>query len=248
MVVENPRTHNESRKRLSRNVGRLGLARDRFRVATLLADPGIRQRVWVAQTNPAMVRCGDFKKSISMLGEHEEVTSIGDAGANSERQGCNGWIHYRRSRRKVAYPTAWDGSECSPRSLRGRPAWQGWPASGAGGELNTQAVGRGALPLRPAERNAPTHGGIQGHQLRLGVRLIHVLDPVAGRNDRSISMPRETPGIDAVPQARPSPVLRSIDEVGAKRIPLDISADREKMLVIGDGKRLETSLVERAGT
>jgi len=112
--------------------------------------------------------------------------------------------------------------------------------------LNAQTVRRGSPPFRPAEQNASTRRGIQSDQLSLGVRLIDVLDPVAGRNGLPIGKSDEAAWSDAL-QARPTQVLGSTDQARAERIPLDISADRQKIVVIGDREGLELPRGERAG-
>lgn len=87
---------------------------------------------------------------------------------------------------------------------------------------------------------------MQSDQFSLSLRLIDMLDPVAGRIGWPIGKPDGGAWSEAVPQARPSPIVGSTDQARAKRIPLDVSADREKMLVVGDGEGLETALVKGA--
>lgn len=74
-----------------------------------------------------------------------------------------------------------------------------------------------------------------------------MLDPVGRRNGWPIGKPDEVAWVEAVPLARPAPLPGSTDEVRAERIPFDVSADLEKMRVIGERKGLEPSLIERAG-
>jgi len=50
-----------------------------------------------------------------------------------------------------------------------------------------------------------------------------------------------------MPQAAPTPVLGSSDQVGAQGIALDIAANRQKMVILLDRKGFESALVERPG-
>jgi hypothetical protein len=52
---------------------------------------------------------------------------------------------------------------------------------------------------------------MQSDQFSLSLRLIDMLDPVAGRNGWPIGKSEEDAWIEAVPQARPSPILGSTD-------------------------------------
>ena len=45
-------------------------------------------------------------------------------------------------------------------------------------------------------------------------------------------------------QRTPSPVLGSFDESGPQGVALDVSADQQKVLIILDGKTLETALID----
>ena len=46
------------------------------------------------------------------------------------------------------------------------------------------------------------------------------------------------------PQTAPTPVLGPADHIGRQGVPLHVAADRQEVLVLLDGKALETPLVQ----
>lgn len=94
--------------------------------------------------------------------------------------------------------------------------------TGTKGRLQAQSFGDLLLPLWLAERAASLHALAERLQFLVVVRLIDPLDPIRGPIDR----PRRQQGpvlrgaVTLSPQTRPSPFLRSKNELSALRIAL----------------------------
>ncbi len=118
--------------------------------------------------------------------------------------------------------------------------------TGTKGRLQAQSFGDLLLPLWLAERAASLHALAERLQFLVVVRLIDPLDPIRGPIDR----PRRQQGpvlrgaVTLSPQTRPSPFLRSKNELSAVRIALNIPRDNPKMLVAFHRERLIPTLVD----
>ena len=113
------------------------------------------------------------------------------------------------------------------------------------GQVNPELVGRGLLPCLAAKREAFPQGLSQRLHLCLRLRLVDMIDPVGRRRNGPGGEPAAMARMPAMPEPGPSPVFGSFNQVCPQRVSLDVAADRQKMLVGLDRKRLESSLVER---
>jgi hypothetical protein len=78
----------------------------------------------------------------------------------------------------------------------------------------------------------------------LCLRLVDVRDPINGSWNRPFTEERCLAAFLPPREAGPSPVFRMLDETRSKRIALDVSTDPEKVSVVADGNRFETSLID----
>lgn len=121
------------------------------------------------------------------------------------------------------------------------PVVPAWPAAGAEGGLEAQAIGGALYPDGRAEGGVAANGLLQGLFLGPALRAVDHGKPVGRDLDRPLR--EDLPVLVAAgrppPEAAPAPVLCPIDEAGAKRVALDIAADGEQVLVGLDGERFE---------
>ena len=51
-----------------------------------------------------------------------------------------------------------------------------------------------------------------------------------------------------MPQASPTPLFCSVDQIGFERVALDVPADGQKVLVVLNGKRFESTLIKMSSS
>ena len=106
------------------------------------------------------------------------------------------------------------------------------------------------MPAGIAEGAPAIDAGSQGVEFGGGFGTVDPGGPVAAETKGPVLRGRK-PGWrglgHAIVEAAPFPVLGAFDEIGAQRVALDVSGDREKVFVVLDRERFVPSLVEGAG-
>ena len=96
-------------------------------------------------------------------------------------------------------------------------------------------------------KRTTTQGALSyGPQFSLGERLIDAFDPAR----RACNRPRRQQSwihvglLPPPPQRTELPIFRAMDQIRPQRISLDVTANHQKVIVISNGKALETRLVQ----
>ena len=108
----------------------------------------------------------------------------------------------------------------------------------------SQAPGRRLRPFRRPEGLVAPHTHADTLDLGFGDRRIDALDPLLpAPRGRSWVQPHGGLVRERQPlQAGPCPRLGTLDQAGAERVSFDVAQDREQMLILLNGERLESSL------
>ena len=114
--------------------------------------------------------------------------------------------------------------------------------------LQTQTTYHLVGPGSRAERAASIHRTPQRRQLRIRLRCVDKFHPAGQPPDRPGGQKRLLLHAALRPsmEASPWPVFRTPDKIGSQRVPLHVPADRQEMLVVLDGERLEPPLIDVA--
>jgi len=116
------------------------------------------------------------------------------------------------------------------------------PAARAQARFQAQPNRRPCRPALAAERRPAQHAAPQRSQLLRRLRAVHVSRPALRPMHRSLAQPRRPLRTHPRRQARPAPILRRTHQTGPQGIPLHIAQNREQVLVLLDGERLEPPL------
>ena len=123
-----------------------------------------------------------------------------------------------------------------------------WTAVGTKCALQAQSTHGLLGPERLAERTATIHGSPQRQQFSLGLRCINLFHPVGQTPQRLGGQQFLGNTLFPSMQASPAPILRTLHEVGAEGVPLNVTTNREEMSVVLHGEGLEPALIEVAAT
>ncbi len=121
----------------------------------------------------------------------------------------------------------------------GTPAW-------ANGDFQSKAFDNPLGPVGVSQRGTSIDTAAHGGDFGVGLRLIDALQPLAWAGNwpfakHSLS---EFISLMPMPEAAPPPLFRTGREIGPQAISLHVPADRQEVLVVLYGERLEASLIK----
>jgi len=113
--------------------------------------------------------------------------------------------------------------------------------------LQPERGGSIQFPFTVTERRSACEGVVQRSQLCLRLNAIDVIEPTTRARQRP-SVERHVGAFTArLPETRPAPKFGARNKIGPQRVSLDVAADLEKVVVSLHRKRLESTLINRAG-
>ena len=126
-----------------------------------------------------------------------------------------------------------------------------WSSTRLKGGFESKFFGGHCLPNRAAKGTASLHGCLHCLQFQLRLRSIHLQQPLSWPLYRPICQWRylfRRLGMPPTPQARPPPILRTLDQPRANGIPLHVTKDGKQVFVGFDRKGLVRSLINVSTT
>jgi hypothetical protein len=116
--------------------------------------------------------------------------------------------------------------------------------------FQAQPFGHGLGPSFAAVRLPALQAEADRLQLRLALRLIHILNPRTRARQGPVAENRSrlSGAMNAPPQATEPPTLGPANQIGTQRVALNVPHHLIKVLIALDGKRFVTPLIEMAVT